>query len=517
MFARSNRRDVLKDGPLTSDSKVPATDDRDHIQQLQDHESKSNRNDLVGRDVSLHGFSCDESIISGLTLGQTILGCDRTSRTSSWTGSRLHGRDNEIALFDEAYQRICHTDHGASEVFFVHGSIGTGKTSLVDHLRNPTRHGDEEPYFVYGRYDLDTSQEPFTAIVNAFSDICDFILQSDELEEMKDAINEVMGNQDSHMMTLLITSLSMILSDGNTNATPTNLEGDMPTSPQNLTRFRWMCRAFLRAVATEKHPIILFLDNVHLANTDSVDIIAALLTDARSKHLLIILGFRDDEINIHTPLQAILQLQRNTPPTVEHLLATTDIPLENLPFYAVNLIVSDMMKLSPETTMSLSEVVHHKTLGNPHFVVQFLEILAWQRLLTFSSKESTWEWDLDSIQSETMVCDNVGDLVASKIRRLSLQVQETLMVASCLGYSFDVTLLRAILLGLRHNQEFCEQENSRTILENLDDILETATKEGVIEKGSNIHRYKFAHEKVRDSKLCLDFSLDCTWHFQANI
>ena len=517
MLARSHRRDFSKKEPLTTVSKLPATGNRNHLQQLRGQESQSNRRDLVGRDITLHEFSCDESIVSGMTFGNMTPGCDQASTISSWNGSRLHGRDNEISLFDEAYQRICHPNHGASEVFFVHGSIGTGKTSLVDHLRNPPRQGDEEPYFVYGKYDLDTIQEPFTTIVNAFSDICDFILQSDELEDMKDAINEVMGNQDSHMMTLLITSLSMILSDGPINNTTINLEGDMPTSPQNLTRFRWMCRAFLRAVATEKHPIILFLDNVHLANTDSVDIIAALLTDARSRHLLIVLAFRDDEIRQYTPLQTILQLQRNNKQTGEKLLATTDVPLENLPLHHVNLIVSDMMKLSPESTMSLSEVVHHKTLGNPHFVVQFLEILAWQRLMTFSSKESTWEWDLDSIQSETMVCDNVGDLVASKIQRLCPQVQETLMVASCLGCSFDVTLLRAILLGLRHNQEFCEHENSRAILENLDDILETATKEGVIEKGSHIHRYKFAHEKVCKSKIILNSSLSCTLHFQTRI
>ena len=384
---------------------------------------------LVGQDLSVRESSCDGTAVSSVTAG--IFEIEESSYQLPLNRSSLYGRDKELALLESAYTRIC--GNGASEAVFVHGVSGTGKSSLVATLRNPTQIRDEESRFVYGKYDLLCQDEPFSAIVSAFTDICDLILQSDELDEMKDLLNEALGD-DRNLMTSLIPNLSMLVSDGD-DQSAANSEYNSPNSVQDLTRLRLVCRAFLRAVAMEKHPLIVVIDDIQWADAASVDVIKGLLTDIRSKNILIILAFRSIEVENDSCMQPLLQLQ-NASLTGEKCIAITEIHLDNLKIEAINMIVSQMIQSDDEATLPLSELVLLKTHGNAFFVLQYLYMLESQGLLTFSSERLQWEWDIAKIRSETMISDNVSELVWSKIQRLNKDLQATLKVAACLGCSF---------------------------------------------------------------------------------
>jgi predicted ATPase len=63
----------------------------------------------------------------------------------------------------------------------VHGESGSGKTSLIDLLRQSVS-CDSQGYFVAGKYFQDSGiQEPF--IMAAFSDLCDLVGQSEDFTE----------------------------------------------------------------------------------------------------------------------------------------------------------------------------------------------------------------------------------------------------------------------------------------------------------------------------------------------
>jgi predicted ATPase len=460
----------------------------------------SNVHDFVGRDLLLFPrMASDGTVISSLTMGNF----DRVNifdRKLSVAESRIYGREHELALLENAYQRICDPGHD-SEVVFVKGFTGTGKSALVESLRNPVQVRDEEPYYVYGKFDLQAKNEPFSALVNAFTDICEAILQSDELDEMKDAITEALGN-DSKGMTSLISNLAIIINDGNEKGSAFSDQDVVPYSAPSSTRFRLICRAFLRAVATEKHPIIFVLDDIHCADTASVDIIKALLTDTRSKHVLIILVCRSGEVKEDSPMETLLHLESNCKLTGEKCLVSTGIDLGNLQIDTVNMIISNLTGSDLEVTLSLSKVVFRKTLGNVFFVFQFLDMLASRRLLVFSLKNQNWEWDIEKIESETTVADNVGELIVSKIQRLNQNVLEALKVASCLGRSFNCTVLRKILAselafqeGVEPNEASSSEDSGWIIFKgSVDRMLEIAISEGMIE--NSVHRYKFTHDKV---------------------
>ena len=72
---------------------------------------------------------------------------------------KLYGRDREITLLREAFDRVC---AGSTEMVLVQGYSGIGKTSLVDSLREDV--AAEGAYFVHGKFDQYQRDEPYAAI-----------------------------------------------------------------------------------------------------------------------------------------------------------------------------------------------------------------------------------------------------------------------------------------------------------------------------------------------------------------
>jgi Predicted ATPase len=87
--------------------------------------------------------------------------------------------------------------------------------------------------------------------------------------------------------------------------------------------------------------------------------------------------------------------------------------------------------------------VHQKTSGNPFFAIQFLTALTDEGLLTFDAARQAWQWDIDSIRARNYT-DNVVDLMAGKLRRLSTPSQAALKDLACLGNMAEVATLSLV-------------------------------------------------------------------------
>jgi predicted ATPase len=96
----------------------------------------------------------------------------------------------------------------------LHGLSGSGKTSLVETLREPvaSSHG----YFVAGKFfqpTMDVTQEPHSAIMAAFSDLCDLVLQSSDFDDhTRIKVQEALGD-DANLLVRAISNLSPFLDD----------------------------------------------------------------------------------------------------------------------------------------------------------------------------------------------------------------------------------------------------------------------------------------------------------------
>ena len=62
-----------------------------------------------------------------------------------------------------------------------------------------------------------------------------------------------------------------------------------------------------------------------------------------------------------------------------------------------------------------------------------------------------WIWDDDAIKSK-LVTQNVAQLMVSKLKRLTDKSQNVLKVASCLGASFSLSVVSAVVDNFSHQE-----------------------------------------------------------------
>lgn len=102
-------------------------------------------------------------------------------------GTMIQGRGRELQHLRSAYQRV--RDTGGSEVVFVQGQAGSGKTCLVETaLRRHVLLGTG--YYATGKFDQVCARDAYSALVAAFHEVCDLVLQGGE--DVKDAVKQAL-------------------------------------------------------------------------------------------------------------------------------------------------------------------------------------------------------------------------------------------------------------------------------------------------------------------------------------
>jgi signal transduction histidine kinase len=92
----------------------------------------------------------------------------------------------------------------------------------------------------------------------------------------------------------------------------------------------------------------------------------------------------------------------------------------------VGRFIANALHCEPGHAQPLTELVHEKTGGNPFFAIQFFIALAEEGLLAFDAARPAWQWDIHRIRAKSYT-DNVVDLMAGKLKRLSATTQEALL------------------------------------------------------------------------------------------
>lgn len=200
------------------------------------------------------------------------------------------------------------------------------------------------------------------------------------------------------------------------------------------------------AAAAAARPVVLVLDDLHLADRNTLALLARVARGAAGERLLVIGAYRDADA-VGTPLlAAIAELRRDC--DVER------VAVEGLTVDEVAALLDGAA--DPHR-------IHDRTDGNPFFVRELARHLAERR------------------DAAGDVPDSVSDVVLARVSRLSRPGAEALTAASVLGESFDVSALE-LLLGAG----------------DLLDPLDEASAAGLVDDAAS-GRYRFAHALTRDA------------------
>lgn len=464
-------------------------------------------------------------------------------KTNTLPSTRIYGREPEIEILRSAFSQLQATGERAeisgniqhqgnginkigskrsytSEVVVLHGPSGSGKTKLVDAaLRNYVTSNNGS--FISGKFDQGQMiGESFSALSTALSDLCELLLSSlteEEIATLRSSVRHVLGNE-ARVLTGLIPNLSYLLPEikvhlGSETEGPSS-ETEGPSSVPGggkaaFTRLQQLCCSFLRVVATADKPVALFVDDVQWADEASLQIIRTLATHPETKHVLVVVAFRDDDLSAssksmkkhHQNAQEFVAAVQKE--EVDELVAVNCIEIEvgDLDGDSLNEMVSALLGANEEETRDLSELILLKTHGNPFFVEQYLDILQQKGLLKRSSDgDQSFCWDVAEIRSETDVSSNVAELVSKRIMLLAEPVQEVLKLAAMLGHRFHYNMLRTVVEGVLPRSLTTDQSEVGDCSLSLPSILQSAVETGLLEAGL-LFKFKFSHDRIQQCLL----------------
>jgi predicted ATPase len=362
------------------------------------------------------------------------------------TGEKLYGRSEELGLLLALLKRVVaqeqwqdHTGTSSSirrEIALVSGESGAGKSTLVRTFRDDVRQNNGQiAFFVEGKFDQNQDAgRPYSAIVDAVTQLCHSIRESDYFEEIRESVKTSLSGEISILLNLVpaieVITGGLSLKNGQTERASSNFAFKL---------FMSTFRSFLKVVC-QSHPLVLFQDDLQWADEASRQLISAITSDISITNFFFIGAFRDDEIDPSSILSWV-----GIPS--ETGVGVVNIPVGPLDLSSVNKMVADLTERRIEQTKELSELVGRKTGRNAYFLAQYMEALQRQGLLAFSFRSNRWEWDLEQIEARTDVSENVVGLLIGKIHGMAPDVQQVLMLASCLGFVFDVAALERIVIS----------------------------------------------------------------------
>ncbi|PHM11702.1 AAA family ATPase [Nostoc sp. 'Peltigera malacea cyanobiont' DB3992] len=362
-----------------------------------------------------------DGIIKGFQIAQRDL-CDRFI-----IPDKLYGRETEVETLLQAFERV---STGATEMMLVAGFSGIGKTVVVNEVHKPIV--KKRGYFIKGKYDQFQRNIPFSAFVQAFRDLMGQLLtESDaQIQQFKTNILAAVGDN-GQVIIEVIPELERIIGQ---QPPATELSG---TAAQN--RFNLLFQKFTQVFTSEKHPLVMFLDDLQWADSASLMLIQLLMAD--TKHLFLIGAYRDNEVNSAHPLMLTLNDIQKTAATIN------TITLAPLSQSQVNQLVVDTLKSTKDSALPVSQLVFQKTQGNPFFTIQFLKALHQDGLIEFTPPYRGGlrgvQCDITQINQQA-VTDDVVKFMVFQLQRLPQSTQNVLQLAACIGNQFDLATLAIV-------------------------------------------------------------------------
>ncbi|NES05084.1 MAG: AAA family ATPase [Okeania sp. SIO2F4] len=388
---------------------------------------------------------------------------------------KLYGRETEIATLLQAFEVVAET--GKVELMMVAGYSGIGKSSLVQELYKPitARRG----YFISGKFDQFQRNIPYSAIVSAFTGLIRQLLGETEtgLQLWREKLLKALGSN-GQVMIDVIPEVELIIGQ--------QLPVPVLGANESQNRFNLVISNFIGAFCSEEHPLTLFLDDLQWADLATLKLMERMLVEGKTKYLLLLGAYRDNEVSISHPLAMSLEkLRKNNN-------AINQITLNPLPLDRIAELIADTLKQTQKIN-DLAKLVLQKTGGNPFFINEFLQALYSENLLEFHQRSRTWQWDMVVIQGRGF-SDNVVGLMVEKLQKLPPSVQEILSLAACLGAEFDLEFL-----------SWVGQKKPEEIFVSLQIALERHFILPICELDENllIQSYKFGHDRIQQAAYAL--------------
>jgi class 3 adenylate cyclase len=229
--------------------------------------------------------------------------------------------------------------------------------------------------------------------------------------------------------------------------------------------------------ASQRTPIAIFLDDLHLADQPSLLLLQFVAAELASARILLVGTYREDELEADHPLRAVhAALGRER--------GYTPLRLRGLDAGTVKAFLEHgaHQPLESPAELAFVEAVCSESEGNPYFIQEIVRHLVESGAIY--AQGDRWTSDAQRIE-DLGIPQGIRDAVNRRLGRLSDACRELLATAAVFGREFGLSLLETI-----------SPLDEATIADCLREALDAAIVQPVVDE---VGRYGFAHGTTRDA------------------
>ena len=184
-----------------------------------------------------------------------------------------------------------------------------------------------------------------------------------------------------------------------------------------------------------KQPLLLFIDDLHSADTPSLSLLYYLARDVQNSKILIVGAYRPEEVTktyegtVHPLLDIMQRMSRDDLFQKIELKRLSQINYFDFIRSMLGVDLGDLVKL-----------IYEETEGNPFFAIETLRLLMQQKVLT---KEDD-RWKLSKNIEEVEIPPRVYDVVVRRINALGDEERDILDCASVVGEEFSSSVIENV-------------------------------------------------------------------------
>ncbi|HMG36469.1 MAG TPA: AAA family ATPase [Blastocatellia bacterium] len=339
----------------------------------------------------------------------------------------LVGREQALNQLNVLLKRVRSSER---QILFITGEAGIGKTTLVEAFLQKAG-GDPNLWIARGQcLEQYGSGEAYLPVLEAVSRLCQ--------EPGRGALIELLRRQ----APTWLQQLPWLIADEDRE--------NLQRAVIGATRERMLREiAEVLEALTARTPLVLVLEDLHWSDYSTLDLVSYLARRRKPAQLLLIATYRPVDVAItEHPLKGVKQeLQA-------HRLCE-EMALEYLDGAGV---AEYLAARFPNHALpdALAPLLHHRTDGNPFFLVNAVDYLVAEGLIARREGSSRLSVELSDL--ELGVPESIRQMIEKQIDRIDRDLQRLLEVAAVAGVEFSTIAVAAGLeQDLMRVEEQCEQ------------------------------------------------------------
>lgn len=375
-------------------------------------------------------------------LGEQTAVTQAQARFQQWQQPPV-GRDEELK---QLYERMTTALVGKGGLVAIHGSYGSGQMPfLAAGVRHWLEAGGHALVGVCQQHTSDVPYAPWISVWRDFFELSPEMRPADQVRQVNNRIAELMPD--------VVNGLDLWRELLGAPLRSTALLVDLPAVVRQMRLFKLVQKSVTAAVA--ERPYLIVLEDIHLADPASLDLLDALIQHSHNLPLLLLVTYRSgSEFNINNLMRlgsSQIVLNDFTPQQARHLIRER--------------LGTDQLPLVVEQRLGLRDRQGRESVVNPLFLEEMLQLMLSLDVVALEpNKYGNGRLRIDETRlAQMQVSDTIYTLLLARLDQLPAAERSLLQFASVIGREFDLATLVAISQGL----------NREVAIELLDVLVKT--------------------------------------------